>query len=299
MGLRVQVDNLMEHHSQKSLFAVVLGEMQDGGLPHIGCRCPRCVSGRVGYAACLAIVDVRGAETAVYLLDATPDIKYQLNPLAEWLGPHPQRPNRFNPPTAVFLTHAHMGHIGGLPQLGPEAMAVDGLPVYASAELVSLLQGTRLWSPMVQGLALRQFSPNQSITLAPELTLTPIPVPHRDELGTGTFAFLINGPAKSLLYLPDIDSWQAWDAAHSILQTVDVALVDGSFYSLAELNGRPPVAHPLISDTLAFFADWPGELVFTHFNHTNPILEPDSDAAQIIQQAGAKLAYPGMRYSFD
>ena len=66
MGLRVQVDNLMEHHSQKSLFAVVLGEMQDGGLPHIGCRCPRCVSGRVGYAACLAIVDVRGAETAVF-----------------------------------------------------------------------------------------------------------------------------------------------------------------------------------------------------------------------------------------
>ncbi|MCA9929496.1 MAG: hypothetical protein KC419_13510, partial [Anaerolineales bacterium] len=162
-----------------------------------------------------------------------------------------------------------------------------------------LLQETRLWSPMVQGLDLRQFSPNQSITLAPDLTLTPIPVPHRDELGTGTFAFLINGPAKSLLYLPDIDSWQAWDAAHSILQTVDVALVDGSFYSLAELNGRPPVAHPLISDTLAFFADWPGELVFTHFNHTNPILEPDSDAAQIIQQAGAKLAYPGMRYSFD
>ncbi|MEJ2748398.1 MAG: hypothetical protein P8183_10890 [Anaerolineae bacterium] len=101
-------------NAQEDVFAVVLGEMQDAGLPHIGCRCPNCVSGRTGYAASLAVVDARGKETAVYLLDATPDIKYQLDSLADWLGPHKQRPYRFNPPAAIFLTHAHMGHIGGL-----------------------------------------------------------------------------------------------------------------------------------------------------------------------------------------
>ncbi len=284
-------------NTDSTVFAMVLGEMQDAGLPHIGCRCPNCMSGRVGYAACLAIVDARGPGTAVTLLDATPDIKHQLGMLADYLGPHAERPYRFNPPDAIFLTHAHLGHIGGLPQFGPEAMAVTGLPVYASAELVSLLRETRLWSPMVANLELRPFTPHQPITLAPDLTITPIPVPHRDELQVGTFAFRLQGPNQTLLYLPDIDDWQAWPEAQSVLAGVNTAIVDASFYSLDELNGRPPVAHPLILDTLAFFANWPGELVLTHFNHTNPVWVQGSDAETAVSRAGARLAYPGMGFS--
>ncbi len=67
--------------------AVTLGIMQDGGLPHIGCRCVRCTTVHEGrrppeYAACLGLVDRRGERTAVWLFDATPDIKYQLHLLA-------------------------------------------------------------------------------------------------------------------------------------------------------------------------------------------------------------------------
>ncbi|MCB9421365.1 MAG: MBL fold metallo-hydrolase [Ardenticatenaceae bacterium] len=280
-------------NTDRDIFAVVLGEMQDAGLPHIGCRCPNCSSGRVGYAACLAVVDTRGANTNVTLIDATPDIKHQLELLADYLRPHGERPYRFNPPDAIFLTHAHLGHIGGLPQFGPEAMAVSGLPVYASAELAALLQETRLWSPMVANLDIRPFTPHQSIPLAPNLTITPIPVPHRDELQVGTFAFKLQGPQQTLLYLPDIDDWQAWPEAKSVLAGVDTAVVDASFYSLDELNGRPPVAHPLIMDTLAFFADWPGQLVLTHFNHTNPVLVKGSEAETAVSQTGTQLAYPG------
>jgi pyrroloquinoline quinone biosynthesis protein B len=288
-----------------SVFAIVLGEMQDAGLPHIGCRCPNCTSGRVGYAACLAIVDARGTDTAtstalsagVYLLDATPDIKHQLEMLADYLGAHRERPFRFNPPDAVFISHAHLGHIGGLPQFGPEAMAAAGLPVYASAELATLLQETRLWSPLIGNLDLRPFTANQPITLGPELTLTPIPVPHRDEWPVGTFAFRLQGPTQTLLYLPDIDDWQAWPEAKTVLAGVDTAVVDACFYSLDELNGRPPVAHPLILDTLAFFADWPGELVLTHFNHTNPVLAAGSETETAVLRAGVRLARQGMRFA--
>lgn len=294
----------MRNFVKNSVTVVLLGALQDGGLPHAGCRCRRCAlayddPSRAGLATCLAVVDTRQAPAAVWLIDATPDIKHQLNLLAPALGPHPTRPARLRPPDGLFLTHAHLGHIGGLPQLGPEAMAVEGLPVYATPALLELLRATRLWSPLVDRLDLRPLTPGTAVSLAPELTLTPLAVPHRDEWNVGTLAFVVTGPRRSLLYLPDIDSWMAWPAARRWVTAVDIAILDATFYSTDELGGRAPVAHPLIPDTLARFAGGPGELVLTHFNHTNPVLEADSAAADFVRAAGVRLAHTGMRWKLS
>ena len=260
--------------------AVVLGIAQDAGLPHVGCRCERCRRAlqdprRQLFAACLAVVDRRTEPAGVWLLDATPDIRWQLAALHDALGPHALRPYGLRQPDGIFLTHAHMGHVGGLPQLGPEGMAVWDLPVHASPSLAAHLHQMPLWGPLLQGLDLRPLWPGDPVPLGDDLSLTPLPVPHRDETNSGTFAFLLRGPQRSLLYLPDIDSWAEWPEAKQTIVGVDIALVDATFYSEDELGTRH-VGHPPVAQTLYLFAGQQHKLVLTHLNHTNPVL----DAAQ-------------------
>ena len=283
------------------LTAVLLGIMQDGGLPHAGCSCLRCTAALADPAqaipaACLGLVDTRQRQTAVYLFDATPDITRQLALLGHALGPHPTRPNRLRQPDALFLTHAHMGHIGGLLQLGPEAMAVENLAVYAPPALCQLLQKTSLWQPLVNRLELRPQFPKETIWLGEDVRVTAVSVPHRDEWRAGTYAYRLQGPNRSLLYLPDIDAWEQWPEAETVIGGVDIALLDASFYSREELGGRSPVAHPLVTDTLDRFAELETELVLVHLNHTNPVLDAGSAAQTAVLQHGVAVGSVGQRF---
>ncbi|MFO7664491.1 MAG: MBL fold metallo-hydrolase [Chloroflexota bacterium] len=282
--------------------AVVLGIMQDAGLPHAGCRCLHCVAAftdpGVGQrVACLALIDTRRNPAGVWLIDATPDIATQLNDLSAVLGPHPDRSNRLRQPDGIFLTHGHLGHVGGLPQLGPEGMAVAGMPVYASAGLAGVLKRSAIWQPVVNMLAWRALTEGVAVEIATGLSLTPLAVPHRDEWGAGTFAFRIRGPQCSLLYVPDIDTWADWPDARNQVAATDEALVDATFFSSSELGGRPPVAHPLVPDTLRFFDGMTHKLTLIHLNHTNPLLEERSPERAMVVETGAAVAWPGQVFS--
>lgn len=291
----------MENHQSSKISAVVLGIMQDAGMPHIGCRCSRCLDAfdhpeRAGRAVCLALIDETAAPANVWLIDATPDIGRQLNDLAFALGSHPGRANRLRPPSGILLTHGHMGHVGGLSQLGPEGMAVTDLPIYASEGLAAVIRGSDVWRPLLAGLAWRALTAGVAVALGPTLKVTPLAVPHRDEWGTGTFAFLVEGPSRSLLYAPDIDNWDQWPEARAVVASADVVLVDGTFYDAAELGGRSPVAHPLVPDTLAHFGEMASKLVLIHLNHTNPALDEGSAERENVYRAGASVAQQGQVY---
>jgi len=131
--------------------------------------------------------------------------------------------------------------------------------------------------------------------------VTPFLVPHRDEYSE-TVGYRITGPNKSALFIPDINKWSAW--THEItdlVQTVDYALVDATFYADGELPGRDmsKIPHPFVAETMALFKDLALEqrqkIWFIHINHTNPLLNPTSAASQNVRANGFNVAQEGIR----
>jgi pyrroloquinoline quinone biosynthesis protein B len=110
------------------------------------------------------------------------------------------------------------------------------------------------------------------------------------------------GPDRSILYLPDIDKWTRWKTSiEDVLQTVEVAYLDGTFYADGELPGRDmsKIPHPFIAESIERFsklgATERSKIRFLHLNHTNPALDPESDATRAIKKAGHRVAMQGER----
>ena len=112
---------------------------------------------------------------------------------------------------------------------------------------------------------------------------------------------VVRGPERALLFLPDIDKWERWDRPiEDVLAQVDVALLDGSFYSAAELPGRDlnAIGHPLIVDSMQRLASQAVEtrILFTHLNHSNPALDPDGPQREEIERQGFAVLAEGQRF---
>jgi pyrroloquinoline quinone biosynthesis protein B len=254
--------------------ALVLGIAQDGGVPHIGCRQDLCVAARRDPArrqrvASIGLVD--GDQR--FLIDATPDLPSQIESL--WQGEEP--PDRRRPLSGILLTHAHVGHYVGLVSLGREALGADRVPVYATPRMARFLRENAPWSELVARghVELRELSPGRELDLTPRLHVTPVLVPHRDEL-SDTVGFVVRGPERRLLYVPDIDKWPRWDRRLADeVRAVDAALLDGTFLDAAEIPGRSQedIPHPLVGETAALLpADLRARVRLIHLNHTNRLL---------------------------
>ena len=289
-------------------FIIALGTAQDGGLPQIGCARECCTAARedpsrVRLVTSLLLVDPRDGRR--WLFDATPDIARQVERArGPGLGGPPEdapgRPALFD---GIFITHAHLGHVVGLLQLGREAYGSAPVPLIGTERMAGFLGSNGPWSLLFDGGYARPevLQPDETLNLAEDLSVTAIQVPHRDEF-TDTVAFLIRGPERSVLYLPDIDKWEKWDRRlEDVIAGVDVALVDGTFFGPAELPGRDmsQVPHPFIVETLERIAPLPeaerGKVVFTHLNHSNPATDPTSDAAAAVRAAGSSILDDGDR----
>ncbi len=288
-----------------AVMARVVGISQDGGVPHLGCVRECCEAarrdpGRALRVASLALtVDVEGEPRRLYLIDATPDFRSQVDSALGEAGRR-QRPPGL-PLDGILLTHAHIGHYAGLIYLGRESAAAKRVPVYATARMTAFLSGNGPWRRLTEGgnIELRTLELGRSLDLAPGLSVEALRVPHREE-ESDVVGFLVRGPSRRLLYIPDIDSWDTWDTDIARLAgSVDVSLLDGTFYSADELPGRPQaeVPHPPITATmgrLEAVARSGHRIIFIHLNHTNPALRAGSPERSAIGRRGFEVASDGL-----
>jgi pyrroloquinoline quinone biosynthesis protein B len=284
---------------------VVLGIAQDGGMPQTGCDCSHCAAARkdpslARHVASLAIHIPKTGH--VYLVDATPDLPAQVEMIHRF-HPHPIGKTDRAPVDGILLTHAHIGHYLGLAHFGFESLNTKDIPVWASPRMAAYLRANGPWSQLVgfHNIALREFQPGQPFDIEEGISIKPIQVPHRDEY-SDTMAFLIRGPHKTLLYVPDTDAWTAWPKPLADVirdEKVDVALLDGTFYSPDELPDRDvsKIKHPLVTATMDLLEPLvrKGRLRvrFLHLNHSNPLFEKDGAARKSLAARGFGVAEEG------
>ena len=278
-------------------FAVILGTGQDGGYPQVGCKAACCSSPPPGsvsqlHPACIAICDPSTGSR--WLIDCTPGFPGQLSML-ERIAP--------GEAPGLILSHAHMGHYTGLVNLGNEVMATHRVPTYALPRMRSFLEANEPWKELTENenIELRAMAPGETFDLEGGVSVTPHLVPHRDE-NSETACFEVRGPRSSLLWLPDIDTWEGLQPGITeLVGRVDRAYLDGTFFSPGELPGRDmsAISHPLILESIDLFSsleeDTRRKISFIHLNHTNPAIHPESPEARTVEQAGHSIATEGDR----
>lgn len=277
-------------------YVILLGIAQDGGVPQAGTKEHKGWSDEAfaRRVSCLAIVDPQTSQR--WMIDCTPDFRAQLHALDE-VAPATGKPGL----SGIFLTHAHIGHYTGLVHLGHEVMGASGVRVYAMPRMHRFLNENGPWSQLVRykNIALEPLSAGSAVQLNDRLTVEPFLVPHRQEYSE-VVGYRIVGPNCSVLFIPDIDSWGEWAEQGSrieeILLTVDVAYLDATFFSDSEIPGRDMSGfpHPFITHTMDKLSHLSpqerAKVRFIHLNHTNPALNPDSDARRTISERGFRVA---------
>jgi pyrroloquinoline quinone biosynthesis protein B len=290
----------------------ILGSAAGGGFPQWNCRCPTCEAARSGAGALArtqSSLAIRGDEGPWFLVNASPDLRQQLEALA------PARTDglRSAPVAGVLLTDAEIDHTAGLLLLresstpvrvygvgGVQRALTQGYPVlpilerYCGAEWRTLEPGRT--SPL-EGSSLTVESFDAGGDAPRYLDGSGV------ELTASGFVFRDRGSGGVLTYVPGLARLD--DGILARFAASDVVLVDGTFWRDDELvrlgistRGARDMGHLPLSgpggtlEALARLQHPRKALV--HVNNTNPILLEDSPERGEVARAGVEVAYDGL-----
>jgi pyrroloquinoline quinone biosynthesis protein B len=284
--------------NSQSEYIYILGNTQDAGLPHIGCQHPFCEDNfniyEEHYTTSIAVVN---SDLKKYILfEATPDITFQLNNLKRNIF------DKFLLPESIYITHAHIGHYTGLMYFGREALGAKDLMVRVLPRMSNFLQNNGPWSQLVDinNIKIKEINFGSSTKELTNIYITPFQVPHRDEYSE-TAGYIIKGKNKKALFIPDIDKWEKWDRDISqIAKEFDFLLIDATFYDSKEINRDiSEIPHPLVTETIDLLSGLSIEnrnkVYFIHMNHTNMMLDPDSELSRLVLSKGFNIARLGQK----
>jgi pyrroloquinoline quinone biosynthesis protein B len=292
-----------------------LGTASIGGVPEWDCTCPNCVNARADprlrRARSSIAVTLDGGRYV--LVDAGHDLKQQLE---AHLAPTPEEAGetgRMNRLDVVFLTHGHADHTVGVAEFCTGKSFQ--IPVYAPPDLIDFLFGSeerpayfgelgRLARNYVVPHRLRE---DKEVTVLGGLKVRGFEVPHTKVLDDGrkypssTYAYEFSHGGRRFIYAPDLG--RVTDALRDRLDGADLFIVDGCFWwddELTRISGIHVTSYQLghvpLEECVRLLSDVDvGRVVYTHFNHTNPVLDLAEPYRKMVEEAGQELARDGLK----
>jgi len=294
----------------------VLGSAAGGGVPQWNCGCANCERARRGEAPARTQSSFAvGGGGEWMLVNASVDLPRQLASVPElWPGAPRATPFR-----AILLTDANVDHTAGLGEL---RQAPDAFAVVSSAATKSLLASERAYERFDRAphrwieadLEGSDVASEIGASIAEHFEVRAYDVPgllpgyagRAPEPGA-VVAYVVRDRAngRSVLFAPVFNAID--DRLAALIEGVDLALLDGTFYTEDELRaaGLPPkpasaMGHLPVSGesgTLARVAGIDATCVFVHLNNSNPLLDPSSDARAAVERAGCRIASDGDEFA--
>lgn len=297
----------------------LLGTAAGGGFPQWNCACSLCNLCRTSPKIAHPRQHLQAAfsiqEDRWYLINASPDLRFQIEANSE-LQPSVLRGKRNTPIQGIILTSADLDQVLGLLLL----REFQPLTVYATSLVRHTLEANsffRMLERVPNQLRWVEIHPGKAFTLDGKLTCTPVPLagslPHyargsgaaqlnQEEPGQAALGLVLDADGRRLAYTPSVP--EITSALRDLYDSCEVIMVDGTFWSNAELNRTQPgtplarsIGHVPISGedgTIALLAAVTArQKIFVHINNTNPVLNTRSAEYKFLANAGWQIGQDG------
>jgi pyrroloquinoline quinone biosynthesis protein B len=295
----------------------VIGVAAGGGYPQWNCACEMCQrvreSGIRAPAQLHASLAVSGSGENWYLVNATPDVRFQIE---SFPALHPGPGLRETRLRGVLLTDAEFDHSIGLLILR-EGSPLD---IYGTPAVLATLKEIFPIEKMVQS-----YAPFRWVSIDPDRSFGI----DGDRLRITAFRLGVKRPRYTagseidgdwvigyrfedlqtggrVLYAPAIEAWTP--ILTEELARTDCAFVDGTFWSEDEMirigastrtakeMGHIPINGPegSVQHLMASAGPRGRRLIYIHINNTNPILDENSAERRMLVERGIEIGRDGL-----
>jgi pyrroloquinoline quinone biosynthesis protein B len=292
----------------------LLGTAAGGGFPQWNCACTLCTLSRKSPELVRPRLQLQAAFSPDaekwFLINASPDLRFQIESNPE-LQPNALHGKRNTPIQGIILTSADLDQVLGLLLL----REFQPLTIYSTAVVRRVLEANsffRMLERVPNQLTWVEIYPGKIFTLGDRVTCTPISLsgslPYyagafsAEGQGEASLGLLLENDGRRIAYTPSLPA--VTDAIREIYDSCDVILVDGTFWSDAELSrthsGTPlarSIGHVPMSGedgTIALLAGISArQRIFVHINNTNPVLDTRGPEYKYVSDAGWQIGQDG------